>query len=158
MEHAQRHRNSTLPSPGLCYLPAWKSGLCLLDADGSDNTSLISFVNMIQSFMLTCYAMTFLQVFLHGGRNNAVLDDLFVFDMMDRTWSEVVTDSTRPPPARHSHILTVYKDELVLFGGQGTLGGSATNLYKLPIPDRSSPTLVYISKTSNTQNCTALGY
>lgn len=66
-----------------------------------------------------------------------MLDDLFVYDLSVRVWTEIVLDNTRSPPARHGHILTVFRECLVLFGGQGTLGGSAMNLYKLKVPDRS---------------------
>ena len=77
-----------------------------------------------------------IQVFLHGGRNNAVLDDLFVYDLNERVWTEIAMDQARAPPARHGHILCVFKDHLMFFGGQGTLGGAATNMYRLAIPDR----------------------
>jgi Galactose oxidase, central domain len=61
------------------------------------------------------------QLFVHGGRSNFVLEDLYVLDFLTHSWSEVATGGRAPLP-RHSHIITVHQTQtqnaLYLFGGQ----------------------------------------
>lgn len=50
-------------------------------------------------------------LFIHGGRNNFVLEDLHVLDFMTKAWTEISAGGRTPPP-RHSHLLTMDRDQL----------------------------------------------
>ncbi|KAK3273495.1 hypothetical protein CYMTET_18285 [Cymbomonas tetramitiformis] len=69
-------------------------------------------------------------LFVHGGRNNFVLDDLFCMNSSTMTWMEVQTQG-RTPPARHGHVLTCVGNSLYIYGGQDELSGVSNNLYRL---------------------------
>lgn len=62
-------------------------------------------------------------IYIHGGRNNFVCDDLWVVSMGTLLWSEVKTTGRQPAP-RHNHIITVTKNCLFVYGGTDELGGS----------------------------------
>jgi hypothetical protein len=47
-------------------------------------------------------------LFIHGGRNNFVLEDLHVLDFVNKSWTEISSVGRMPPP-RHSHLLTMHK-------------------------------------------------
>lgn len=72
-------------------------------------------------------------LFIHGGRNNFVLEDLHVLDFVNKSWTEISSVGRMPPP-RHSHLLTMHKDCLYLFGGLDELGAQSVAMYKLHLP------------------------
>lgn len=66
--------------------------------------------------------------FLFGGRNNFVLDDLHVLDLITHTWLQITQRGAAPPP-RHGHALCVHDEELFCFGGLNELGAPTTSLF-----------------------------
>ena len=72
-------------------------------------------------------------LFIHGGRNNFVLEDLHVLDFVDKVWTEVSSVGRMPPP-RHSHLMTMHKDHLYLFGGLDELGAQSMAMYRMHLP------------------------
>mmetsp|Transcript_46212 Transcript_46212/g.88190 ORF Transcript_46212/g.88190 Transcript_46212/m.88190 type:complete len:1493 (-) Transcript_46212:386-4864(-) len=77
-------------------------------------------------------------IYIHGGRNNFVCDDLWVVSMGTLLWSEVKTTGRQPAP-RHNHIITVTKNCLFVYGGTDELGGSSNALFKLTQLDLVKP-------------------
>lgn len=73
------------------------------------------------------------QLFIHGGRNNFVLEDLFVLDLARKEWTDVVPGEHTPPP-RHSHLITLHADKLYMYGGYDQLGAWSDAMFCLPIP------------------------
>lgn len=62
-------------------------------------------------------------MYVHGGQNTILLEDLFVLDLAAREWAEVaLATSACAPSPRHSHALTVAEEKLYLFGGCDELG------------------------------------
>ena len=61
-------------------------------------------------------------LYIQGGRNNFVCDDVWVVSMSSLVWTEIKTSGRTPPP-RHSHIITVTKDTMYIYGGTDELGG-----------------------------------
>lgn len=80
-------------------------------------------------------------LFIHGGRNNFVLEDLHVLDFVSKTWTEISAVGRVPPP-RHSHLITVYKDHLYLFGGLDELGAQSFSMYRISLPPGESYTSI----------------
>ncbi len=74
-------------------------------------------------------------LFLHGGRSNFVLDDVFVLDLVTKTWSEVVVAGGRASPSRHAHISAVHADRLYIYGGLNELGTPSDQMLALPAPN-----------------------
>jgi len=72
-------------------------------------------------------------LFISGGRNNFVLEDLAVMDLISKSWLEVSLGDTAPPP-RHCHLVSVHDQALYLFGGLDDLGAPSLRLFKLPVP------------------------
>lgn len=76
-------------------------------------------------------------LFIQGGRNNFILEDLYVLDLMSSTWVEIPSAGRAPPP-RHGHLMVVHNQSLYLFGGQDDLGAATFNLYRLAVPHGES--------------------
>ena len=72
-------------------------------------------------------------LFVHGGRNNFVLEDLFVLDLVKKEWTDVGPGSRTPPP-RHGHLMTVHADKLYMYGGYDELGAWSDAMFCLPVP------------------------
>ena len=73
------------------------------------------------------------QLFVQGGRNNFVLEDMFVLDLLRKEWTEALPGA-KGPPARHGHLLTVHGDHLYLYGGYDELGAYSDSVFRLPVP------------------------
>lgn len=73
------------------------------------------------------------QLFVHGGRNNFVLEDLFVLDLAKKEWTDVAPGAHTPPP-RHGHLMTVHDDKLYVYGGYDELGAWSDAMFCLPVP------------------------
>lgn len=73
------------------------------------------------------------QLFVHGGRNNFVLEDLFVLDLAKKEWTDVAAGAHTPPP-RHGHLMTVHADKLYIYGGYDELGAWSDAMFCLPVP------------------------
>ena len=73
------------------------------------------------------------QLFVQGGRNNFVLEDMFVLDLLRKEWTEALPGA-KGPPARHGHVLTVHADHLYLYGGYDELGAYSDSMFRLPVP------------------------
>lgn len=73
------------------------------------------------------------QLFVHGGRNNFVLEDLFVLDLAKKEWTDVPAGAHTPPP-RHGHLMTVQADKLYMYGGYDELGAWSDAMFCLPVP------------------------
>ncbi len=76
-------------------------------------------------------------LFIHGGRNNFVLEDLHVLNFVDKSWTEISCVGRLPPP-RHNHLMTMFKDHLYLFGGLDELGAQSVALYRIQLPSGES--------------------
>eukprot|EP00898_Chlorokybus_atmophyticus_P005213 jgi/Chlat1/5693/Chrsp38S05540 len=76
-------------------------------------------------------------LYMHGGRSNFVLGDLYALDLKDLTWREVQVEGRAPAP-RHSHSAAVRNGRLLVFGGVGELGGALTGLYALTLAGEES--------------------
>ncbi|KAL6761433.1 hypothetical protein V8C86DRAFT_3131553 [Haematococcus lacustris] len=76
-------------------------------------------------------------LFVHGGRNNFVLEDLHVLDFVSKVWIEINPGGRLPPP-RHSHMSTVHKNYLYLFGGLDELGAQSFAMYCMHLPPGES--------------------
>ena len=74
------------------------------------------------------------QLYVHGGKNNFVLDDLWMLNLIRKEWSEIVVGSQSPHPARQMHIMDMWSDQLYIFGGSDDLGGMSDRLYKMKLP------------------------
>ena len=73
------------------------------------------------------------KIFVHAGRNNFILDDLYSLDVTDpknMTWMEVPT-AGRPPPPCYGHQMTAIDGKLITFGGFDELGGQIMKCYSL---------------------------
>lgn len=87
---------------------------------------------MAQRFIyITC--LTGSQLFVHGGRNNFVLEDMFVLDLAKKEWTDVSPGAHTPPP-RHGHLMTVHQDKLFMYGGYDELGAWSDAMFCLPVP------------------------
>lgn len=73
------------------------------------------------------------QLFVHGGRNNFVLEDMFVLDLAKKEWTDVLPGAHTPPP-RHGHLMTVHQDKLFMYGGYDELGAWSDAMFCLPVP------------------------
>ena len=73
------------------------------------------------------------QLFVHGGRNNFVLEDMFVLDLAKKEWTDVAPGAHTPPP-RHCHLMTVHADKLYMYGGYDELGAWSDAMFCLPVP------------------------
>lgn len=73
------------------------------------------------------------QLFVHGGRNNFVLEDMFVLDLAKQEWTDVPAGAHTPPP-RHGHLMTVHQDKLFMYGGFDELGAWSDAMFCLPVP------------------------
>lgn len=73
-------------------------------------------------------------LFLHGGKSNFVLEDVFVLDLVTKTWAEVSIGGEEAPPARHSHVTALHEGHLYMYGGLNELGSSSDNLMVIPAP------------------------
>jgi Kelch motif len=71
---------------------------------------------------------------LHGGRSNFVLEDVFVLDLVTKTWAEVVVGGEEAGPARHSHVSAVHDGHLYIYGGLNELGSTSDNMMVLTAP------------------------
>lgn len=73
---------------------------------------------------------------MHGGRNNFILDDMFVLDLGSHEWSSAASAEApgRRPPTRHGHIMTVHSERLYMFGGYDELGAYSSVLYSVAVP------------------------
>ncbi len=82
------------------------------------------------------------QLYVHGGKNNFVLDDLWVLNLIKKEWSEISAGSQSPLPARQMHIMDLSSDQLYIFGGFDDLGGVSDRLHaiKLPYGSTTAPT------------------
>jgi hypothetical protein len=78
-------------------------------------------------------------LFVHGGLNNLLLEDLFVLDLRAREWAEVLILPAPAPSARHSHVLTVAENRLFLFGGCDELGPAERTMYCLQLGEDGRP-------------------
>lgn len=74
------------------------------------------------------------QLYVHGGKNNFVLDDLWVLNLIRKEWSEIAVGSQSPHPARQMHIMDMSSDQLYIFGGSDDLGGMSDRLYRMKLP------------------------
>ena len=74
------------------------------------------------------------QLYVHGGKNNFVLDDLWVLNLIRKEWSEIVVGSQSPHPARQMHLMDMWSDQLYIFGGSDDLGGMSDRLYRMKLP------------------------
>ena len=73
------------------------------------------------------------QLFVHGGRNNFVLEDMFVLDLARKEWTDVAPGAHTPPP-RHGHLMAVHADKLYMYGGYDELGAWSDAMFCLPVP------------------------
>ena len=73
------------------------------------------------------------QLFVQGGRNNFVLEDMFVLDLLRKEWTEALPGA-KGPPARHGHLMTVHADHLYLYGGYDELGAYSDSMFRLAVP------------------------
>lgn len=73
------------------------------------------------------------QLFVHGGRNNFVLEDMFVLDLAKKEWTDIAPGAHTPPP-RHAHLMTVHADKLYMYGGYDELGAWSDAMFCLPVP------------------------
>ena len=66
------------------------------------------------------------KLYVHGGCSDAdcnnLLDDLYVFDPVTVTWTELSDGATSPPTARFSHGFTAAGKRLYVHDGRGALG------------------------------------
>jgi hypothetical protein len=77
------------------------------------------------------------RIYLHGGRNNFVCDDMWMMSMTSLKWVEVKTVGRAPPP-RHTHLMTCFVNRqkevrLYLYGGTDELGGTAELHKDIPV-------------------------
>ena len=70
---------------------------------------------------------------MHGGRNNFVLEDMFVLDLARKEWTDVAPGAHTPPP-RHGHLMAVHADKLYMYGGYDELGAWSDAMFCLPVP------------------------
>jgi N-acetylneuraminic acid mutarotase len=82
------------------------------------------------------------KLYLHGGRNNFVLDDLFVLDLNTLVWAEVNTIG-RKPAARYLHSLSSSTSpdgvhSLWVYGGKDELGGVHITMFRMTLEGESS--------------------
>ena len=73
------------------------------------------------------------KMYVHAGRNNFILDDLYELDVSDpknMTWTEVPT-AGRPPPPCYGHQMTAMNGKLLTFGGFDELGGQIMKCFSL---------------------------
>jgi hypothetical protein len=73
------------------------------------------------------------KIYVHAGRNNFMLDDLYSLDVTDpknMTWMEVPT-AGRPPPPCYGHQMAALNGTLYTYGGFDELGGQIMKCYSL---------------------------
>lgn len=73
-------------------------------------------------------------MYVHGGKNNFVLDDLWILNLIKKEWSEIIVGNQSPAPARQMHIMDMFSDQLYIFGGSDDLGGISDRLYTIKLP------------------------
>ena len=56
---------------------------------------------------------------IYGGKNddNEKMDDVWIFDLLKKCWSEVKLVEPICPPARSGHSALVFNNQMVIFGG-----------------------------------------
>ena len=80
------------------------------------------------------------RLYVHGGQNNLLLEDLFVLDLRAREWAEIVLPGAGPAPTpRHSHCLAVAGGRLLLFGGYDELGPAERRVHCLQLGQDGRP-------------------
>eukprot|EP00740_Mantoniella_antarctica_P005333 CAMPEP_0181361168 /NCGR_PEP_ID=MMETSP1106-20121128/7122_1 /TAXON_ID=81844 /ORGANISM="Mantoniella antarctica, Strain SL-175" /LENGTH=1010 /DNA_ID=CAMNT_0023474623 /DNA_START=178 /DNA_END=3207 /DNA_ORIENTATION=+ len=75
------------------------------------------------------------KIYVHAGRNNFILDDLYALDVSDpknMTWTEVLTTG-RPPLPCYGHQMAALAGKLYTYGGFDELGGQIIKCYSLDL-------------------------
>ena len=73
---------------------------------------------------------------LFGGHDgNRHLNDTFIFDLVNKEWSCLVTDGILPSP-RDSHVSAIHGNSMYIFGGSS--GSALNDLHELQLPTKES--------------------
>ena len=92
------------------------------------------------------------KLFLHGGRDNFIREDMYALDFSDQsalTWETIAT-AGRPPPPCYSHELVCNASgQIFTFGGFDELGGQIAKVYRLDLDPSAGGDSGRLARTSS---------
>lgn len=74
------------------------------------------------------------KIYLFGGDDNNLLNDLYIFDLKKLDWEKVEISKDLPPPRRY-HCSIMYRDQIFIFGGEKDFDTMLNDIYSFDLKE-----------------------